>query len=93
MLFNTSDFFVLFSESNKKRTDLFKTVLYFFLIYFSSDMYSIIKNSERLIRYYLNYLRYYYTDVVTTMSFWVSSALDCNFYRWGLFVYFTFPSI
>ena len=31
--------------------------------------------------------------LLTTMSFWVSSAVDCGLYRWRLFVYFTFPSI
>ena len=29
---------------------------------------------------------------VTEKYFFVSSALDCSFYRWRLFVYFTFPS-
>ena len=27
-----------------------------------------------------------HTGLVTTMSLWVSSALDCNLYRWHLFV-------
>ena len=31
--------------------------------------------------------------LVTTISFWVSSDLDCSLYRWHLFVYFTFPWI
>ena len=33
------------------------------------------------------------SGLMTMMSFWVSSALDCSLYRWRLFVYFTFPSI
>ena len=31
--------------------------------------------------------------LMITMSFWVSSALDCSLYRWRLYVYFTFPLI
>ena len=31
------------------------------------------------------------TSLAPTMSFWISSALDCSLYRWHLFVYFTFP--
>ena len=33
------------------------------------------------------------TGLVTTMSFWVGSTLDCRLYKWRLFVYFKFPSI
>ena len=35
------------------------------------------------------------SGLMTMMSFWVSSALDCSLYRWRLFlcVYFTFPWI
>ena len=42
-----------------------------------------IRLANRLIR----------TGLVTMMSFWVSSVLECSLYRWRLFVYFTFPSI
>ena len=31
--------------------------------------------------------------LLTWVSFWVSSGLDCSLYRWHLFDYFTFPWI